>query len=246
MVKVLLAISSYHGKFYPEGSKTGVYLTEVLEPYMEFTKKGYDVTIASETGTFGWDSHSILFEGLSLHLRNLYTAFCKKDSPFSKAMNDVKKASDVENEKFDIFFASAGHATLFDYPKAKSLQKIAADTYNNGGVVAAVCHGPAIFENLINPKTGEPLIKGKKITGFTDSAEKTLHLTNTIKKHNLVTMEGVAKKEGATYVAPKGDWDSFTVVDGRLVTGVNPQSAQKGAEDTISTYEKTRNQTEYN
>ncbi|KAI5970380.1 HSP31 [Candida margitis] len=243
MVKVLLAISSYHGKFYPEGSRTGVYLTEVLEPYLEFTKKGYEVTIASETGTFGWDSHSVLLEGLTLHLGNIYTAFFNKNSAFNKAMKNVKKASDVEDEKFDIFFASAGHATLFDYPKAKSLQKIAATTYDNGGVVAAVCHGPAIFENLIDPATGEPLIKGKKITGFTDSAEKTLHLTNTIKKHNLVTMEGVAKKEGATYVAPPGDWTPFTVIDGRIVTGLNPQSATKGAKDTIATYEKTRNQT---
>lgn len=243
MVKVLLAISSYHGKFYPEGSKTGVYFSEVLEPYTEFTKAGYEVTIASETGTYGWDGHSIIFESLSFHLGNIYTVFLNKSSAFSKAMRNVKKASDVEDEKFDIFFASAGHATLFDYPNAKSLQKIAADTYDNGGVVTAVCHGGAIFENLIDPATGEPLIKGKRVTGFTDSAEKKLHLTNSIKKHNLLTMEGVAKKEGATYVPPKGDWDSFTVIDGRLVTGANPQSAEKGAKDTVTTYEKTRNPT---
>ncbi|KAI5949222.1 HSP31 [Candida theae] len=238
MVKALLAVTSYNGPFYPNGDKTGLYATEAIEPFLELAQKGYEVTIASETGEFGYDPHSLTEDALQGKAREVYE---NKDSSYNTALKNIKKASDLTNEKFDLFFASAGHATLFDYPKAKNLQKILIDTYLNGGVVAAVCHGPAIFENLEDPKTKQPFVKGKKITGFTDEGEEQLGLTKTIKDHGLLTIKQVAEKEGATYVPPKGPWDAFSVTDGKIVTGVNPQSAFATVRDAVVAVESVSN-----
>ncbi|CAK9684438.1 unnamed protein product [Candida parapsilosis] len=238
MVKALLAVSSYHGPFYPNGDHTGVFASEAIEPFLELAQKGFEITIASETGEYEYDPHSLTEEALSGKVKEVYE---NKDSAFNTALKNIKKASDVVDEKFHLFFASAGHATLYDYPKAKNLQKILINTYLNGGVVAAVCHGPAIFNNLENPETKQPFIKGKKITGFTDKGEEELGLTDVIKKEHLLTIEDIAKKEGATYVAPKGPWDSFSVVDGKIVTGVNPQSAFATVRDAIVALESVNN-----
>lgn len=238
MVKALLAVSSYHGPFYPDGGNTGLYASEAIEPFLELAQKGYDITIASETGEFEYDPHSLTEDALQGKVREVYE---NKDSSFNTALKNIKKASDLVDEKFHLFFASAGHATLFDYPKAKNLQKILVDTYLNGGVVAAVCHGPAIFQNLENPKTKQPFIKGKKVTGFTDEGEEQLGLTKSIKDHKLLTIKDIAEKEGATYVAPKGPWDSFSVTDGKIVTGVNPQSAFATVRDAVVALESVNN-----
>ena len=136
-------------------------------------------------------------------------------------------------DDYQIFFASAGHGTLFDYPKAKDLQDIASEIYANGGVVAAVCHGPAIFDGLTDKKTGRPLIEGKSITGFTDVGETILGVDSILKAKNLATVEDVAKKYGAKYLAPVGPWDDYSITDGRLVTGVNPASAHSTAVRSI-------------
>ncbi|KAI5957425.1 hypothetical protein CANMA_004429 [Candida margitis] len=238
MVKALLAVSSYHGPFYPNGDYTGVFASEAIEPFLELAQKGYEITIASETGEYDYDPHSLTPEALQGKVKEVYE---NKDSSFNTALKNIKKASDLVDEKFHLFFASAGHATLFDYPKAKNLQNILLKTYLNGGVVAAVCHGPAIFENVENPETKQPLIKGKKVTGFTDKGEEELGLVDTIKKHHLSTIRQIAEKEGATYVEPKGPWGAFAVVDGKIVTGVNPQSAFATVRDAVVALESVDN-----
>ena len=229
--KALIAVTSYNGVFYEDGKKTGLFVTEVLHPWEVFTANGIEVDFASETGTWGVDEHSIVpdfLQGKDLELYN------DKESGFRKGLDNIKKAKDVDPSKYDIFFASAGHATLFDYPKAEGLQNIAATIWSKGGVVSAVCHGPAIFDNLKDPATGEPLIKGKTITGFTDVGEDILGVTQKMKDEGLLTVREVAEKNGATYLEPNGPWDDFTHVDGKLVTGVNPQSASSTAKKAIA------------
>ncbi|CAK9438005.1 uncharacterized protein LODBEIA_P23690 [Lodderomyces beijingensis] len=238
MVKVLLAVTAYNEVFYQDGTKTGLFVSEALEPFLEFAASNYEVQFASETGRFGYDEHSTSEDFLSGNIR---AAFEDKNSFFNQSIAKIKKASDLINEDFDIFFAAGGHGAIFDFPKAKSLHAIAAKTWEKGGIVSAVCHGPAIFENL-NLSSGEPLIKGKKITGFTDVGEKDLGLDGIIEKDHLLTVAGVAKKEGAEYVSPKGPWDDFVVVDGngRLITGVNPQSAEQTGKKTIDAYQSLK------
>ena len=110
----------------------------------------------------------------------------------------MPKASELDASKYGLFYASAGHAALIDYPTATSLQKIAAQIWSNGGVMSTVCHGPAIFANLIDPTTKEPLIKGKKITGFTTEAENTLKIMDELRSWGTEMVEEVASRLGAT------------------------------------------------
>ncbi|EDO17465.1 hypothetical protein Kpol_1058p1 [Vanderwaltozyma polyspora DSM 70294] len=224
--KVLLALTSFNGVFYADGTKTGVFVVEAMHPFNAFKSKGFEVDFVSETGTYGWDDHSLAPDFLTGQDK---LDFDDKGSDFNKGLKNVKKASDVNPDDYCIFFASAGHGTLFDYPKAKSLQSLASEIYDKNGVVAAVCHGPAIFDGLIEKKSGKPLIEGKVITGFTDIGEVILQVDGIMKEKSLLSVEDIAKKYNAKYVPPIGPWDDYSVTDGRLITGVNPASAHSTA-----------------
>lgn len=221
MVKVIIAISSYNEIFYEDGQRAGALVSEILEPFVEFYEKGYDVTIASETGTFGYDEHS--FAEYPLHGK-FQEAYDDQNSPYNKAIGQLKKASDLLNTDFDVFFAAGGHGAIYDLVHATNLHKIALKIFENNKVIGAVCHGPAIFANL-NLSNGQPLIKGKQITGFSNAGEEELGLEEIIKKDKVLTIAEIAKKEGANFIEPKDTWSNFTVVDGNLFTGANPGSA---------------------
>lgn len=233
MVNVLIAITSYNEAFYPDGAKTGLFLTEALHPFEAFRAVGYEVVFASETGEWGFDEHSIVEPFLT---GDDWTVYNDKHSEFMQSLKNVKKASELNSKDFDIFFAAGGHGTVFDYPKAKNLQNLAADIYANGGLVSAVCHGPAIFDGLLDKSTGKPLIQGKRVTGFTDEGETALGLDSVMAAKGVKTIKAVADEYDATYVAPAGPWDDFTVNDQRVITGVNPQSAASVGTLVIKTF----------
>ena len=171
--RALISLTSYHGPFYKDGAKTGVFVVEILRSFDTFKKHGFEVDFVSETGDFGW----------------------------------------------------AGHGALFDYPKAKNLQDIASKIYANGGVIAAICHGPLLFDGLIDIKTTRPLIEGKAITGFPLEGEIALGVDDILRSRKLTTVERVANKNGAKYLAPIHPWDDYSITDGKLVTGVNANSS---------------------
>lgn len=231
MPKALLAITSYNGKFYDDGTKTGVFVVEALHPYEVLVKNGFEVDFVSHTGSFGWDEHSLAPDFLSAEEKAIIE---DPNSPFMKGMNLAKKPEDVNAADYDIFFASAGHGSCFDYPKSDGLHKLVAEIYANNKVVGAVCHAPVIFDGL-KDVNGNLLIKGKKITGFTDEGEEILGLVKIMERDNVKTVQKVAEDNGATYVQPEGPWGSFAVVDGRLITGVNPASAVETTEKCIET-----------
>lgn len=236
MAKVLIAVTSYNDVFYQDGLKTGLYFTEAYHPFEKFVEAGYEIQFVSETGTWGYDEHSIVENQLD---PKDFAAFADKKSAFNVAIGQIKKASEINASDYEIFFAAGGHGTCFDYPTAKGLQSIALDIYaTKSGVVAAVCHGPEIFDGLLDKTTGKPIIEGKKITGFTDEGERVLHIDKIMQLKNLKTVEQIAKELGATYVAPEGPWDDFSIVDGKIVTGVNPQSALSTATKTISAFKQ--------
>lgn len=229
--KVLIAVTSYNDTFYSDGTKTGIFVIEALHPFNTYREKGFDVDFISENGKFGWDEHSIVHDFLNGQDK---IDFENKDSDFHKALREIKTPKNVNPKDYSIFFASAGHGTLFDYPVAKGLQNIASQIYKNGGVVAAVCHGPAIFDGMIDLDTSKPLIEGKSITGFTDIGEVILSVDTIMKEKNLLSIEDIAKKYGAKYLSPIGPWDDYSVTDGRVVTGVNPASAHSTAIRSIA------------
>ncbi|KAJ2062165.1 plasma membrane heat shock protein [Coemansia sp. S146] len=231
--RALLAITSYFGPFYPNGDPTGLFYTEALHPYNVLTAAGFQVDLASETGTYGIDPHSIDKMFMSQEDTAIYN---DQASDFNVKLKAIHKAADLNPTDYGLFFASAGHATLFDYPTATALINIAEDVWGRGGIVSAVCHGPAILPHIIDQKTGKSIINGKTVTGFTDDGEKQLDLMDAIKKFGLVPISEGAAKAGAIYKTPDNPFDDFTITDGRLVTGTNPASAHSTAVKALAAF----------
>ena len=103
-----------------------------------------------------------------------------------KLNSQLKRASDLKKEEYGVFFASAGHAALYDYPTAKSLQAIAADVWDRGEIVGTVCHGPAILPEIIDSKTGRSIVEGKTVTGFTIEGELIFNILDKLRQDNVV------------------------------------------------------------
>ena len=118
--KAVIAVSSFNGAIYPGGHKTGVFFVEGLHPYEVLTSAGFEVDLASETGTCGFDDVSLTPPFLS---GSDHAILDNPRHPFMvKIKSQLKKASELKKEDYGFFFASAGHAALYDYPTAKDLQ----------------------------------------------------------------------------------------------------------------------------
>ncbi|GJD01273.1 IgE-binging protein [Colletotrichum higginsianum] len=233
--RALISITSAQATLFQGKETTGLFISEALHPYNVLKAAGFEVDLASETGSYtaDWLSQQPDF----LNGEDL-AVWENVESDFRKKLDNMPKAADLDGSSYGIFYASAGHAALIDYPTATSLQRIAAQVWANGGVVSSVCHGPAIFANLVDLATNEPLIKGKRITGFTTEAEHTMKIMDDLRSWGSEMVEEVAARLGATYERAPGIWDDFYVVDGRLVTGQNPASAKSTAEAAVAVFEK--------
>ncbi|KAK2754044.1 hypothetical protein FQN54_007213 [Arachnomyces sp. PD_36] len=232
--RAVLAITSAHPPFYPDGKKTGFFYSEGLHPYEVLTAAGFEVDLATETGTFGYDEHSITKAFLSADDEK---ALNNPDHHFNhKLKNQLFKANDLTGHDYGLFFASAGHGSLYDYPHATHLQALAADIYARGGVVSAVCHGPAILPAIKGPD-GESIVKGKTVTGFTTKGEVEMKVIDRIRNDNLKTVEELVKAVGGEYVEPATAFEEFSKVDERVVTGTNPASATSTAKNAVKVFE---------
>lgn len=233
--KALISISSFEGEIYPGGHKTGLFYTEALHPYLVLTDAGFDVDLASETGTCGLDFNSLQLPFLTGTDKAIYE---NPQHPFSVKLNSqLKKASDVKKGEYGVFFASAGHAALYDYPTAKDLQALAADIYNRGGIVGAVCHGPAILPGIIDASTGKSIIAGKTVTGFTIEGEMIFAILEKLREDNVVPIVEAVEAVGAFYSSPMNAFDDYSITSGRVITGVNPQSARTAAERCVRLFD---------
>ncbi|KAI8070407.1 class I glutamine amidotransferase-like protein [Gongronella butleri] len=230
MSKVLLVISSYNGVFYADGKKTGLYFTEAYHPWKEFTEHGLQVDLVTETGTFGFDEHSVTADVMSA---DDFAAYSDSSSGFMHQLHhNLKKAADINPDDYNIVFLSAGHSTLYDYPKATHLIRAVESIYAKGGIVSAVCHAPIILPQ-IKDASGASIIKGKTITGFSTEGEIAFSVMDKIKADGLQTVEEGAAAAGAKYVAPETPLAVCIQQDGRVLTGANPASASPLAQLTL-------------
>ena len=233
--KALIAVSSFQGAIFPDGSKTGVFFTEALHPFEVFTAAGFDVDFASETGSFGFDEFSLTPPFLAGSDKAVHE---NANDPFMvKLTSHCMKASDVKSAQYGLFFASAGHAALYDYPEAKGLQAIALDVWDRGGILGAVCHGPVLLPAIIDPKTGKSVITGKTVTGFTTEGEMALSILDRLKSDGVSTVPEAVSKVGADYSSPMSAFDDYSVSAGRIITGTNPASARSAAERTVRAFD---------
>lgn len=230
MPRILIAVTSSDEKMYANGDRTGLFLSEALHPFNVFHAQKFDVDFVSETGKFHIDEHSILDQFLSPKELEDYK---EQSDAFYTHLNQLRKASDVDGSLYDIIFFAGGHGAVFDFPTAKGLHKLAQDVYAKGGVVAAVCHGPAVLAGLKAPGSDELLAKGKIITGFTQNGEAQLGVAEIMDNLKVYSIERLAPMIGASYSMPASEWVDHSVADGRLVTGVNPASALSCAQKAI-------------
>lgn len=198
--RALIAVTSASAPIHGGKDTTGLFVTEALHPFRVLTAAGFEVDLASETGKYTADTNSLEPSFLQGEDRKIWE---DTNSSFRKKLDNMRKASELKPDDYGIFYASAGHASLLDYPKADALHNVASTVWANGGVVASVCHGPAIFDNLLDKATGEPLIKGKKITGFTTEGEEILGVKGEIKAWGQPLVEDLAAKLGAKCEFPK-------------------------------------------
>ncbi|WP_458317811.1 DJ-1/PfpI family protein [Mycolicibacterium brisbanense] len=233
--KALVSISSYYGVIYPDGTKTGLFYTEALHPFEVLTKAGFEVDLATETGTFGLDDLSLTPQFLAGDDK---LVFENSQHPFNVKLNsELKRAADLNGDEYGLFFGSAGHAALYDYPTAKGLQVTAENIWARGGIVAAVCHGPVLLPGVVDSATGRSIIDGKTVTGFTIEGEVVLKVLDKLTADGVIPVVTAVTKVGADYSSPMHPFDDYSITAGRVVTGANPASARSAAERAVAAFD---------
>jgi putative intracellular protease/amidase len=217
-MKILMVLTS-HDKLCNTGKKTGFWLEEFAAPYYVFKDAGSEVTLASPKG--GPPPVDPTSDG-----EDAQTEATKRFKGDKAAQSDLANTvvlSTVSTDGFDAIFYPGGHGPLWDLSEdahsIKLIERFAADDRPIG----AVCHGPAVFKHP-RGADGESLVSGKTVTGFTNSEEDGVGLTEVVP----FLVEDMLKANGGAY--EKGaDWASFVVTDGKLVTGQNPASSEEAA-----------------
>jgi putative intracellular protease/amidase len=154
-----------------------------------------------------------------------------------KINSQLKKASNLRKGEYGLFFGSAGHAALYDYPDARGLQAVAEDIWTRGGIVAAVCHGPVILPGVIDSATGKSIIEGKTVTGFTIEGEIVLKVLDKLTSDGVIPVADAVNKVGADYSSPMHPFDDYSITAGRVISGANPASARSAAERAVKAFD---------
>lgn len=217
-MKILFVLTS-HSQLGATDQKTGFWIEEFATPYYVLSDAGAQITIASpEGGQPPVDPKSEVTEAQTPSTLR----FFKDITAVDKVANSYK-LSDIDPEDFDALFYPGGHGPLWDLATDKTSIKLIEDFYNTQKPIAFVCHAPAALVN-VKAENGQPLVKGKKLTGFSDTEEEAVELTKIVP----FLLEQELKKLGAHY-SKGADWKSFTQHDGLLITGQNPGSSEEVA-----------------
>ena len=210
--RALIVVTS-HATLAATGRPTGYYLPEVTHPYMALVEHGIAVDIASPAGG------KAPMDPQSFDLADaMNKAFW--DNPATRAqLNNTYLLSRLSGADYGVIIFAGGHGTMWDFPDDAAIQRIAHEIYENGGMIAAVCHGPAALLN-IKDMQGKYLIDGCKLTGFSNEEEELVHMT----KHMPFLLQSALIKHGADYKSSK-PWQPNVVQDRRIITGQNPASA---------------------
>jgi len=217
--KVLFVLTS-HDQLGDTGEKTGFWLEEFAAPYYNLLDKGVKITVASPKGGKAPIDPRSKAESSQTDATNRFN----KDKAAQEIVNNTVKLQDVKAEDFDAVFYPGGHGPLWDLAENKTSIALIESFNKQNKPMAFVCHAPAALKNVKN-ENGEPLVKGKKVTGFTNTEEEAVQLTNVVP----FLVEDVLKENGGIY-SKAANWNVNVVEDGNLITGQNPASSNKVAE----------------
>jgi len=220
-MKIVMVLTS-HDTLGNTGRKTGFWLEEFAAPYFVFRDAGVDLTLASpKGGQPPVDPKSDLPENQT----SAMTRF-KQDSTAQTALSQTVKLADVKSEDYDTVFYVGGHGPMWDLAESPVSIALLESFYNSGKPIALVCHSPGVLRHVTYQ--GAPLVKGKRVTGFTNGEEAAVHLTDVVP----FLVEDELTRLGATF-EKLPNWQPFSVVDGRLITGQNPASSTVAAQNLL-------------
>jgi len=215
--RILIATTS-HAQKGTTGQPTGAYLGEVAQPYEVFQRAGYSVELASVRGG------PIPLDGVA-EAGDRGRSFLAEHRA---ALEGSLPAAEVVSSRYDAIFFAGGHGAMWDLPDDAAFQRVAAAIYERGGVVAAVCHGPAALVN-VRLTDGRFLVDGKHVSAFTNDEERAVKLDAVVP----FMLADRLRARGATH-EPAPNWQPKVVISERLVTGQNPASAVGVAEGVLS------------
>ena len=217
-MRILMVLTS-HDQLGETGNKTGFWLEEFASPYYVFKDASADISLASpEGGQPPLDPKSD-----EPDFQTDATRRFKEDQDAQAALANTVKLADVSAEGFDAVFYPGGHGPLWDLAEDRSSIALIESMYAAGKPVAAVCHAPAVFKHT-KTSEGSPLVEGKSVTGFSNSEEDAVQLTEIVP----FLVEDELKAQGGNY--SKGDdWHPYALTDGNLITGQNPASSELAA-----------------
>jgi putative intracellular protease/amidase len=217
-MKILMVLSS-HDKLGDTGRKTGFWLEEFAAPYYVFNDAGAKVTLVSPNG----GQPPLDPKSDEPDAQTDATRRFKADDAAQLALAHTGKLSDISGNDFDAVFYPGGHGPLWDLAEDRYSINLIEASIAAGRPVAAVCHAPAVLRHT-RGADGSPLVKGRKVTGFTNSEEAAVQLLEIVP----FLVEDMLIANGGDY-RKAADWQSHVVCDGLLITGQNPASSEAAA-----------------
>lgn len=217
-MKILMVLTS-HDVLGNTGRKTGFWLEEFAAPYFVFRDAGVELTLASPKGG------QPPIDPKSDEPANQTPAMTrfKQDERALKELSETVKLETVKSEGYDTVFYPGGHGPMWDLAEDSNSIALLESFYNSGKPIALVCHSPGVLRHV--KYQGQPLVKGKHVTGFTNGEEEAVQLTHVVP----FLVEDELLKLGAIFEKLK-NWEPFSITDGRLVTGQNPASSTVAAQ----------------
>jgi putative intracellular protease/amidase len=226
-MKILMVLTS-HDQLGDTGRKTGFWLEEFAAPYFVFRDAGVALTLASpKGGQPPVDPKSDLPENQTDAMARF-----KKDAAAQKQLSQTQKLADMKSEDFDSIFYVGGHGPMWDLAESQDSIALLESFYNSGKTIALVCHSPGVLRHV--KYKGAPLVKGKRVTGFTNGEEEAVQLTHVVP----FLVEDELLRLGAIFEKVK-NWDVYSITDGRLITGQNPASSTSAAQALIKALSAT-------
>lgn len=218
-MKILIVLTS-HDQLGETGKKTGFWLEELAAPYYTFIDAGADVTLASPAG----GQPPLDPKSNEPDAQTQTTKRFEADEVAMQALANTHKLSDVLNQDFDAIFYPGGHGPLWDLANDQNSISLIEQTLQANKPVALVCHAPGVLRDVKNAE-GRPIVEGKSVTGFSNTEEDGVGLTDIVP----FLVEDTLKEKGGQYSKAE-DWQVHVQQDGLLITGQNPASSAATAE----------------
>ncbi|WP_186207702.1 type 1 glutamine amidotransferase domain-containing protein [Burkholderia gladioli] len=217
-MKILMVLTS-HDQLGDTGRKTGFWLEELAAPYYVFKDAGAEIVLASPQG----GQPPLDPKSNEADFQTEATRRFEADAEAKAALADTARLGSMTHDAFDAVFYPGGHGPLWDLAEDRDSIALIESTFAARKPLALVCHAPGVLRHA-QGEDGKPLVNGRKVTGFTNSEEEAVQLTEVVP----FLVEDELKRKGGDY-SKGADWQSYVVTDGLLITGQNPASSEQAA-----------------